>query len=84
MATKAPLFLIGSSLILQVTWTVKKSRMSSNFGQIRLRTAELAALARLENSPSTYNGRNVVDTLVSSFMTQSPSFLQVLRTCIIA
>ena len=44
--TLAPLFLIGSSSYLQVT-----SRTSLKFGQIRPRTAELAALGRLEKSP---------------------------------
>ena len=35
---------IGSSSFLPITRSAIKSRMSSNFGQIRLRTAELAAL----------------------------------------
>ena len=43
VTTLAPSFLIGSSLFLQVT--------SSKFGQIGPRTAELAALERLEKSP---------------------------------
>ena len=47
--TLAPSFLIGSSSFLQVTRTVITSRTSSKFGQIGLRTAELAALERLEN-----------------------------------
>ena len=51
MNTLAPLFLIGSSSYLQVTRTTIVSRMSSPLGQIRLRTAELAALVRLEKSP---------------------------------
>ena len=49
--TLAPSFLIGSSLFLQVRRTTIISRTSSNFRQIRLRTAELAALERLEISP---------------------------------
>ena len=49
--TLAPLFLIGSSLYWQVTRTSITSRMSSKFGQIGPRTAELAALERLEKSP---------------------------------
>ena len=49
--TLAPLFLIGSSSYLQVTRTFITSRTSSKFGQIRPRTAELAALERLEKSP---------------------------------
>ena len=48
--TLAPLFLIGSSLYLQVMRTSITSRTSSKFGQIRPRTAELAALERLEKS----------------------------------
>ena len=51
MNTLAPSFLIGSSSYLQVTRTNITSRMSSKFGQIELRTAELAALERLEKIP---------------------------------
>ena len=49
--TLAPLFLIGSFLFLQVRKTTIKSWMCSKFDQIGLRTAELAALERLEKSP---------------------------------
>ena len=42
--TLAPSFFIGSFSFLQVTRTVMISQMSSNFGQIGLRTAELTAL----------------------------------------
>ena len=49
--TLAPSFLIGSSSYLQVTRTSITSRTSSKFGQIGLRTAELAALGHLEKSP---------------------------------
>ena len=49
--TLAPLFLIGSSSYLQVTRTFITSRTSSKFRQIGPRTAELAALERLEKSP---------------------------------
>ena len=45
------LLLIRSVLYLQVMRTCIKSRMSSNFGQIRLLTTELAALKRLKNFP---------------------------------
>ena len=48
MTTLAPSFLIGSSSYLQVTRTFITSRMSSKIGQIGPRTAELAALERLE------------------------------------
>ena len=81
MTTLAPSFLIGSSY-LQVTRTSITSRTNSKFGQIGPRTAELAALERLEKSPKTYNGRNLVNTLAPSFLKQSSSFLQVTRTCL--
>ena len=49
--TPAPLFLIGSSSFSQVRRTTIKSRPSSKFDLIGPRTAELAALERLEKSP---------------------------------
>ena len=49
--TLAPSFLIRSSLFLQVRRTTIISRTSSNFGQIRPKTAELAALDRIEKFP---------------------------------
>ena len=81
MSTLAPSFLIRSSSYLQVTRTFITSQRSSKFGQIRLRTAELAALERLEKSPYTYNGRNLVNALAPSFLNQSSLFLKVTRTC---
>ena len=51
MTTLATSFFIGSSLFLQVTRTIIKSRMGSNFGKIGPGTYELAALERLEKSP---------------------------------
>ena len=51
VSTLAPSFLIGSSSYLQVTRTIITSGMSLKFRQIRLRTAELAALRHLEKSP---------------------------------
>ena len=51
VSTLAPSFLIGSSSYLQVTKTSIISRTSLKFGQIGPRTAELAALERLEKSP---------------------------------
>ena len=78
--TLAPLFLNGSSSFLQVRTTTIKSRPSSKFDQIGLLTAELAALGRLEKSPLTYNGTNLVNTLAPSFLIGSYSFLQVTRT----
>ena len=50
VTTLAPSFLIGSSSYLQVTRTLITSRTSSKFRQIGPRTAELAALERLEKS----------------------------------
>ena len=50
VTTLAPSFLIGSSSYLQVTRTSIRSRTTSKFGQIEPRTAELAALERLEKS----------------------------------
>ena len=82
MNTLAPSFLIGYSSYLQVTRTSMTSRTSSKFGQIGPRTAKLAALERLEKSPWTYNGSNLVNTLAPSFLIRSSSFLQVVRTCI--
>ena len=79
--TLAPSFLIGSSLFLQVRRTTIISRTSSNFSQIRPRTAELAALEHLKKFPYTYNWGNLVNTLVPSFLIGSSSFLQVTRTC---
>ena len=51
VSTLAPSFLVGSSSYLQVTRTSLTSRTSSKLGQIGTRTAELAALERLEKSP---------------------------------
>ena len=67
MTTLTPSFLICSSVFLQVSRTTIKSRIGSKFGRIRRGTYELAALERLEKSLLTYNGRNVVTTLVLSF-----------------
>ena len=50
VSTLAPSFLIGSSSYLQVTRTYITSRTSSKIGQIGPRTAELAAIERLEKS----------------------------------
>ena len=50
MNTLVPSVLIGTSSYLQVTRIPITSRTSSKFGQIGPRTAELAALERLEKS----------------------------------
>ena len=82
MSTLAPSFLIGSSSYLQVTRTTIISRTSSILGQIRQRTAELAALEHFEKSPETYNGENDVIAFSPLFLIGFFSYLQVMRTCI--
>ena len=49
--TFSRLFLIGSSLYLQVSITYIRACMSSKFGRIRPRTMELAALERRKKFP---------------------------------
>ena len=44
-----------------------KARSSLKFGQIRLPTAELAALERLKTSPYTYNGESVLPLFLRCF-----------------
>ena len=51
VSTLSRLLFIQSFLYLQVTRTCRKSRMSSNFGQIGPLTTELAALESLKNFP---------------------------------
>ena len=51
VATLEASFLTGSSSFLGITRPTIRSRMSSNFGQVRPQIAELAALERLEKSP---------------------------------
>ena len=62
VSTQAPSLLIGSSSSLQVIRTTIKSRKSANCDQILLWKAELAVIEHLEK-----NGRNLVNTLASSF-----------------
>ena len=75
-------FFTGSSLFLQVTRTAIKAWMSSKFSKIGPGSTELTAPERLKKSPYAYNGRNIVSTLVLSFLNGSSSFLQVTRTTI--
>ena len=82
VTTLAPSFLIGSSSFLQTTRTPIISRMGSKFSRVGPGTYELAALERLEKSPKTYNGRNVVTTLVLSILNGSSTFLHTIRTSI--
>ena len=77
VSTLVPPFLIGCSSFLQVTRTIIKAGMSSNFDQIGLLTVELAALCRLKKSLLTHNGGYIVTTLVPSFLNGYSSFLQV-------
>ena len=56
--------------------------MSLRFSRIRAGTYGLAAIKHLEKSLLTYNERNVVTTLVPSFLDGSASFLQVTRPTI--
>ena len=56
--------------------------MGSKSSRIRPGTYELPALERLEKSPLTYNGRNIVTTLVLSILNGSSSFLLTIRTTI--
>ena len=65
---------------MQVTRTTIKSAMGWKFGKIPPGTKELAAIERLEKSPS--NGRNFMTTLLPSFLDGFSSFLQVPRTTI--
>ena len=60
-------FILIRASFLQETRPTIKSQMSSKLGQIRPRAAELAALERLQKSPYTYNGSNVVANLAPSF-----------------
>ena len=77
MTTLAPSFLIGSSSFSQATRKPIESQMGSKSGGIRPLTYELPVIERLEKSPLTYNGRNVVTTLVLSILDESSSFLQI-------
>ena len=82
MANLASSFLIGSSLVVQVTRPIIKAWIGLKFGRIRPWTVELVSLVRIKDSPYTYNGRNVVSTLVLSILKRSYTFLQIRRTAI--
>ena len=75
VTTPAPSVLVESFSFLQATRTPIKSWMGFKSDSLRRRTYELAAL-------ETYNGRNVMTTLVPSFFNGSSSFLQVTRSTI--
>ena len=80
VTTLVPSFLIGSSSFLRVTRTTIKSWFE--IGKIKPGTEELAAPEHFKKFPLTYKGRNVVTTLVHSFLDVSFSFLLVTRTTI--
>ena len=82
VTTLASSFSIGSSSFLQATSKSIISRMGLKFSRIRPGTYELPALEGLEKSPKTYNGRNVVTTLVLSILNGSSSLLHTIRTTI--
>ena len=56
--------------------------MGSKFSRIRPGTYELPALEHLEKFPLTYEGRNVVTTLVISILNGPSEFLHNIRTII--
>ena len=82
VTTLASTFLIGSSSFLQATRKPIISRIGSKFSRIRQGTNESPALERLEKSPLTYFGRNVVTTLVLLILNGSSSFLHTIWTTI--
>ena len=85
MTTLDPLFLFGSSSILQITRTTIKSWMGLKFCQIGPLAVMLADLELQEKISKTYNGRIVVTTTMTtvlSFLGGSSSFLHVIRTLI--
>ena len=68
VSTLAPSFLIGSYSFLQVTRTAIEAWIGLKFSKIEQGSMELAALEFLKKSPQTYNGSNVVSTLMLSFL----------------
>ena len=82
VTTLAPSFLIESSSFLQATRKLIVSQIDSKFSRIGPGTCEWPALERLEKFPYTYNGRNVVTTLVFSILNGSSSFLHTIKTTI--
>ena len=74
--------IIGFNTFLHVKGTAIEAWMNSKFGKIGPGSTEMAALEPLKKFPYTYNGRNVVSTLVLSFLIESLSLLQVTRTTI--
>ena len=82
VTTLAPSFLIGSCSFSQATSKPIISRMSLKLSRILPGTYELPALERLKISPKTYNGRNVVTSLVLSILNGASSILHTIRTTV--
>ena len=82
VSTLAPLFLIGCYSFLHVTRKATKAWMGLGFSKFEHGSMEFAALECLNKSPKTYNGSNVVSSLVLPFLDGSSSFLQVSRRTI--
>ena len=82
VSTPSPLFLIGSFFIRVGNKVSYKSLHGIETHKIEHGSMESAALERLKKSPHTYNGSNVVSTLVLTFLDGSSSFLQVSITTI--
>ena len=80
VSTFSRLFLIRSFLYLQVTRTCTKSQSSSNFGQIRPLTTELAALERFKTFLIALQWENGVSMLARSSLIESSWKLLVIRT----
>ena len=86
----SPSFLIGLLVFYWIFFilagnkysTTIKSLTGSKFSKIQPERSKLAALEHLEKSPQTYNGRNVVSTILPSFWDGSSPFFQVTRTTI--
>ena len=68
MSTLAPSFWIEFYSFLHVTRTAIKAWIGLKFCKIWPGPTELAALECVKKSPSTYNGRNVVSSLVLSVL----------------
>ena len=82
VTTLTPTFLIESSSFLQETRGPIIHPMGLKLCRVQPGTFELPALERLEKSSKSYNGRNVVTTLVLSILNGSSTFLRTRRTTI--
>ena len=68
MSTLAPSFLFRWCPFLQVTKTVLKPWMNSEFGKMGPGSEESEALERLAKFTQIYNRKNVLTTLAPSFL----------------